>query len=80
MLAVIYYLRAVNSVHIANENVFLTLSISIPDLSFFLIKSFEFLNTIFFYFGQKGRGRNRASCFLNNKSLLSYRVMIKENV
>ena len=53
MLAVIYYLRAVNSVHIANENVFLTLSISIPDLSFFLIKSFEFLNTIFFILDKK---------------------------
>ena len=53
MLAVIYYLRAVNSVHIANENVFLTLSISIPDLSFFLIKCFEFLNTIFFILDKK---------------------------
>ena len=53
MLAVIYYLRAVNSVHIANENVFLTLSISIPDLSFFRIKSFEFLNTIFFILDKK---------------------------
>ena len=53
MLAVIYYLRDVNSVHIANENVFLTLSISIPDLSFFLIKSFEFLNTIFFILDKK---------------------------